>query len=135
MRSFTLISMLALMGCGAVQTQEVSRFSEADPSFAPVYNGIDTRLLEDDLVRFIVDMDGARSNDDVVRYAECAAGQYALIRGYGFARHVRTNVIENNGKWRADAVFTISSSLPRGLKTIDAEVTVANCADNKIPTV
>jgi hypothetical protein len=71
----------------------------------------------------------------VEAYAECAAAQYALIRGYGFARHVRTNVDNQGSLWRADAVYTISPALPRGLSTIDAEVTVQNCAENGIPTV
>ena len=62
-------------------------------------------------------------------------GQYGLIRGYGFARHVRTLVTEEGGKWRGDAIYTISAALPRGLKTIDAEVTAANCAENGIPMV
>lgn len=135
MRPAMIISLLVLAGCTAQNAEDVSRFAVADHSFAPVYSGIETHLLDGDLVRFIVDMTGARTNDDVARYAECAAAQYTLIRGYGFARHVRTNVLENNGEWRADAVFTISESLPRGLKTIDAEVVVANCADNNIPTV
>lgn len=103
--------------------------------FAPVYDGIETRLLQDDLVSFQVAMRGARDTRDVSAYAECAAAQYALIRGYGFARHVRTNVQQEGGVWRADAVYTISPSLPRGLKTIDAEVTVEACAENGIPTV
>ena len=80
-------------------------------------------------------MTGARGIEDVDAYAECAAAQYALIRGYGFARHLRTTVAEEAGLWLADAVYTISPALPRGLKTIDAEVTVSFCAENKIPTV
>ncbi len=103
--------------------------------FAPGYLGIETRLLDGDLVSFQVRMRGARDNADVAAYGECAAAQYALIRGYGFARHVRTNVDEKGGVWSADAVYTISPALPRGLKTIDAEVTVQNCAENGIPTV
>lgn len=113
--------------------------AEAEPpdrdDFSPVYKGIETRLLEGDLVSFLVQMQGARENADVAAYAECAAAQYTLIRGYGFARHVRTNVQQEAGLWRADAVYTISPALPRGLSTIDAEVTVANCAETGIPTV
>jgi hypothetical protein len=71
----------------------------------------------------------------VESYAECAAAQYALIRGYGFARHVRTNVNERGGIWRGDAVYTISPALPRGLRTIDAEVVVERCRERGIPTV
>ena len=101
----------------------------------PEYSGVRTALLEGDLVNFLVEMKGARDASDVEAYAECAAAQYALIRGYGFARHVRTNVDNQGSLWRADAVYTISPALPRGLATIDAEVIVQNCAENGIPTV
>ena len=103
--------------------------------FEPGYQGIETRLLDADLVSFLVQMSGARDRADVASYAECAAAQYALIRGYGFARHLRTNIVQEGGVWRGDAVYTISSVLPRGERTIDAEVTVANCAEQGIPTV
>lgn len=118
---------LGLAGCDMPETQ--------DTPFEPTYRGIETRLLEGDLVNFHVEMTGARDGDDVANYAECAAAQYALIRGYGFARHVRTTTHEEAGLWRGDAVYTISSALPRGLKTIDAEVAVADCRENGIPTV
>jgi hypothetical protein len=104
-------------------------------AFAPDYGGVETRLLDGDLVSFKVSMRGARNGADVERYAECAAAQYALIRGYGFARHVRTLVSQSAGNWQADAVYTISPALPAGERTIDAEVTVANCGRNGIPTV
>nr|WP_306128967.1 hypothetical protein [Roseovarius sp. MMSF_3350] len=109
----------------------------ADPEaeFDPEYRGIETRLLDGDLVNFRVEMAGARGAEDVSRYAECAAAQYTLIRGYGFARHVRTNVDEEGGIWTADAVYTISPTLPGGIIRIDAEVVAADCAENGIPTV
>ncbi len=107
----------------------------ADADFAPQYNGIETLLLDGDLVSFRVEMTGARDNEDVAAYGRCAAAQYALIRGFGFARHVRTNVAIKAGVWRGDAVYTISASLPRGVKTIDAEVTVRDCGAQGIPTV
>jgi hypothetical protein len=103
--------------------------------FIPEYKGVETKLLDGDLVQFNVAMTKAITAKDVSDYAECAAAQYALIRGYGFARHVRTNVAEEGGIWRADAVYTISPSLPRGLKTIDAEVTTSACVEKGIPTV
>ncbi|WP_037271633.1 lipoprotein [Roseovarius mucosus] len=109
--------------------------STAPVPFAPEYRGIETRLLDGDLVNFHVSMRGARDPGDVERYAECAAAQYALIRGYGFARHLRTSVSEEAGIWQGDAVYTISAALPRGLLTIDAEVVAANCAENGIPMV
>ncbi|MFT4958974.1 MAG: hypothetical protein ACI92Z_000046 [Paracoccaceae bacterium] len=123
-----LISPLLLSACGDQSGDQVSRF-------APDYGAVETSLLDGELVRFDVSMTGARSAEDVENYAECAAAQYTLIRGYGFARHLRTNVDETAGVWAADAVYTISPSLPRGLRTLDAEVVVASCAENGIPTV
>lgn len=102
---------------------------------APEYLGIDTRLLDGDLVSFVVQMRQAPDEAAVTRYSECAAAQYALIRGYGFARHVRTTVDTESSVWKADAVYTISPALPDGVNTLDAEVTVANCRENGIPTV
>ena len=108
---------------------------KTDAVFTPAYKGIETILLDGDLVNFRVAMTGARDDKDVAAYAACAAAQYALIRGFGFARHVRTNVAIKAGVWRGDAVYTISASLPRGVKTIDAEVTVRDCGAQGIPTV
>ncbi|MGB5557438.1 MAG: hypothetical protein WBN04_05440 [Paracoccaceae bacterium] len=113
----------------------VAAAPDPDTPFTPDYQGIQTLLLDDELVNFRVAMTGARDNEDVAAYARCAAAQYALIRGYGFARHVRTNVAKEGGIWRADAVYTISPALPDGLRTIDAEVTVQNCEAEGIPTV
>ena len=104
-------------------------------SFSPSYEGIRTVLLDGDLVNFHVTMRGARDQADVDAYARCAAAQYALIRGFGFARHVRTQVAEKGGNWRGDAVYTISAALPRGSATIDAEVAVRDCGSQGIPTV
>ncbi|MGR3615454.1 MAG: hypothetical protein ACU0BB_05395 [Paracoccaceae bacterium] len=123
-----LISPLMLAACGPAPTDEVTRF-------VPDYRGVETSLLEGDLVQFHVAMSGARDGQDLENYAECAAAQYTLIRGYGFARHLRTNFNEEGGVWTADAVYTVSPALPRGLRTIDAEVVVADCAENGIPTV
>ena len=111
---------------------------EVDPSqeyFQPEYLGVETRKLDDDIVSFLVRMKGARTNADVADYGKCAAAQYALIRGFGFARHVRTSVQEVAGIWAADAVYTVSAALPQGLQTIDAEVVVADCQEKGIPTV
>jgi len=124
-----LASLMPLAGCAATSG------GGAGTAFAPVYQGVETFLLDGDLVNFRVSMQGARGPEDVERYAACAAAQYTLIRGYGFARHVRTLVNETAGNWRADAVYTISPALPPGARTIDAEVTVADCLLSGIPTV
>lgn len=126
-----LTALAALAGCLGPSDQPPSR---GDTGVAS-YLGVETRLLDGDLVNFLVSMDGAASREDVLNYAECAAAQYTLIRGYGFARHVRTNVGQEAGLWRADAVYTISPALPRGVDQLDAEVVVANCAVEGIPTV
>ena len=101
----------------------------------PSYLGIETILLDGDMVNFRVAMKGARDEADVETYGRCAAAQYALIRGFGFARHVRTQVAKNGETWRGDAVYLISAALPRGPHTIDAEVTVQDCGNLGIPTV
>ncbi len=129
--ALALASALALAGC-AEEGEPVTR---AAAPFEPGYLGIETALLDGDLVQFHVEMTGARDQADVAAYGECAAAQYALIRGFGFARHVRTNVDEAGGRWRGDAVYVISDALPEGLRTIDAEVVVAACEENGIPTI
>ena len=106
-----------------------------DDPFRPAYGGVETRLLDDDLVELRVTMEGARDDRDVIAFADCAAAQYARIRGFGFARHVRTRVSERGGVWRGDAVYTVSPDLPRGLRTIDAEVALDDCRRRGIPTV
>ena len=102
---------------------------------AAEYQGIETLLLDGDLVNFRVAIKGNVTPADVEDYGRCAAAQYALIRGAGFARHVRTSVDETGGIWRGDAVYTISAALPLGVRNIDAEVTVRDCAARGIPTI
>ncbi len=136
MRAAVVISPLAsAMLAGCITSPEVIDDARLAAPDGAVYEGVETRLLDGDLVNFLVAMRGARGPDDVTAYAECAAAQYALIRGFGFARQVRTTVDENNGRWTGDAVYTISPALPRGTRTIDAEVVTAACNENGIPTV
>lgn len=138
-RGLTVLCLATTLVAAACTTQAPERPDPVamleDPNFKPVYQGIETTLLDGDLVQFNVAMQGARNNQDVSNYAECAAAQYALIRGFGFARHLRTNIAESSGTWRGDAVYTISEALPNGLRTIDAEVTVRNCGSLGIPTI
>ncbi|MCB1390776.1 MAG: hypothetical protein KDK12_16805 [Rhodobacteraceae bacterium] len=127
------LALTGLAGCvtAAPQPGEVGMGAPENA----VYRGVQTQLLENDLVHFVVTMEGARGPQDPIAYARCAAAQYALIRGMGFARHVRTTTTNEGALWRADAVYTVSPSLPRGFRTIDAEVTVADCTEQGIPTV
>lgn len=105
------------------------------PPEGATYLGSQTRLLDSDLANFLVEMRGARDERDAGAYARCVAAQYALIRGYGFARHIRTIVSEEGGVWRGDAVYTVSPALPPGARTLDAEIEVARCREDGIPTI
>jgi hypothetical protein len=80
-------------------------------------------------------MSGAATDADLIAQAECAVAGYALRFGYGFARHVRTNMQMEGSLRVADAIYTVSPTLPRGLQTIDAEVMASTCAEQGIPTV
>ncbi|ABD54101.1 hypothetical protein [Jannaschia sp. CCS1] len=124
------VSAACLIGC--LPATEGPTLQEAPPA---TYDGIETRLLDDDLVNFRAQMTGVASRDDLDAYARCAAVQYTLIRGYSYARHVRTSITEEGGVWAADAVYTISPDLPRGLQTLEAESVAADCAEQGIPTV
>ncbi|HMS94785.1 MAG TPA: hypothetical protein PKA03_06130 [Tabrizicola sp.] len=99
-----------------------------------VYEGVSTILLDKDLVSFSVAMRGAADRADVEAYGRCAAAQYALDQGFGFARQVRTIVTKKGGTWYGDAVYLISGTLPQGLRTIDAEVVAVECTELGIPS-
>lgn len=126
-----IVICVILTGCEPLQNDDQI---SPDDEFEPVYMGTERTLLDVDLVSLQVIMTGARTEEDIMAYAECAIADYALNRSYGFARHVRTNVTIKAGIWAADAVYTISPTLPQGLRTIDAEITVQNCESLGIPT-
>jgi hypothetical protein len=102
---------------------------------APVYQGVSTILLDDDLVSLNVAMTGAEDRAEVEAYGRCAAAQYALDQGFGFVRQVRTIVKKEGQTWYGDAVYLMSQTLPEGLRTVDAEVAVTECGELGIPTV
>ncbi len=109
--------------------------AETGAGFTPVYRGVQALRQSGDIIEISVEMTGARDQRDISAYARCVAAQYALTKGYSFARHVVTNVSFEGGVWRADAVYTISRALPAGLRRIDAEVTTQGCVAQGIPTV
>ena len=123
-----LIATMLLAGCASADEP----VEDAPP---PVYEGVSTRALDRDLVRVEARMKGVREPADISAYTRCAAALFALSRAHGFARHLRTNVEEKGGVWTADAVYTISPTLPRGSRVIDARVEAATCKENGIPTV
>ncbi len=122
-------SLPALAACAA--TDGAPR---PDASREPVYLGANPVGLGDDLYGFAVQMRNPRSAADIDAYVTCIVSGYALQKDAGFARKVRTNVKEEGGVWVADAVYSISPALPKGLRTIDAEVAVSDCAEQGIPT-
>lgn len=140
--SVSVAAVFLAAGCLAANTdaqaERVGAMLSAGVLGAPqdaIYGGVQTRLLDREMVNLRVSMQGARGSQDILAYARCAAAQYTLIRGYGFARHVRTNLHREAAVWWADAVYVVSPDLPRGTRTIDAEVTVADCTEQGIPTV
>jgi hypothetical protein len=110
-----------------------------EPALAPLpaasdYQGAEIEVLGDDLVAVRVALKGRHGETALGDYARCAAAGYAAKTGAGFLRHIRTKTDERGGIWHADAVYSVTSALPKGLVTIDAETTVADCADQGIPT-
>lgn len=101
----------------------------------PRYEGAEAAFLDAELVRVTARMSGPATRDALLEYSRCAVARYALRNGQGFARHLRTNVTVEGGIRSADAVYTLSPTLPRGSQTIDAEVLAAACAEQGIPTV
>ena len=99
------------------------------------YLGMQTALLDNNMVSFRVAMRGAKDAKAVEAYGRCAAAQYALIRGAGFARHIKTQVGKTGSTWVGEAVYLVDRSLPDGIRTIDAEVVVRDCGALGIPTV
>ncbi|WP_043917181.1 hypothetical protein [Jannaschia aquimarina] len=126
------------MACGVLAACQSEERPRVDV-FRPDYRGLDASMLDvldtGGLVRVRAEMGGARDDQDVAAYARCGAVAFGLDRGFGFARHVATNVAERGGIWRADAVYSVSPDLPRGLRTLDAEVVVEDCRTRGIPTV
>ena len=74
MRHPALISSMILAAAGGVSGCEKPS-EPAEAPFEPVYDGIETRLFDGDLVHFPVPMQGARPPAEVEDYAECAAAQ------------------------------------------------------------
>lgn len=124
------IAMLTLASCAATEPAP-----EAEVEFKPEYLGIETQMMDDELVNIRIAMKGARGPEDIDAYTACAAAQYAAIKGYGYARHLRTNLSERGSVYRADAIYTISAETPRGIRIIDADKAIADCKAQSIPTV
>lgn len=134
-----LAAALALAACQ--NTADTAMVAPDPPPERAIYGtplrheGVETQLLDEGIVNVMVRMSGPVTADDLLAYAECAVAEYAVAQGYGYARHVRTNMEMEGGVRSADAVYTISPTLPRGLQPIDAAATLSECARQGIPTV
>jgi hypothetical protein len=106
----------------------------AAPAPERVYGRTDVVVIADDVVGVLAEMRGAADRETTADYARCVAAGYVLERGFAFARHLRTTVVEDSGVWRADALYSVAPGLPAGLRRIDAEVTVADCRARGVPT-
>jgi hypothetical protein len=126
MKRAVFISLPVLVACAAPPTAE---------DLVPDYLGVETVALVDDLVQVNVAMSKVLSAKDLQDYAECGLSEYASARDYGYARHLRTNVYKEGGAFAADAVYTLSSSVPDGLAIIDTAAVLAECRAKRIPTV
>ncbi len=109
---------------------------EVTQGLAPAYGRTDVISLADDLVGVLAEVEGAGATREAAAdYARCVVAGHAVGKGLGFARHVRTSVTEAAGVFTADALYSVTPAVPPGLARIDAEVTVADCAERGVPTV
>ncbi|MEM7441024.1 MAG: hypothetical protein AAF393_15615 [Pseudomonadota bacterium] len=106
-----------------------------DEPLEPEYGAINTRLLDGELVSIDVIMKNATDVDQVIAFNDCAAAQYALIRGSGFVRRVTNDVQRRGRTWTGAGVYTLSDQHPGGGTAIDAEVVAAACQADGIPVV
>lgn len=130
------LSLLATLGTATAALGACAPAGEVpeERGQAPVYQGISTILLDKDLVSLTVAMTGAKDGSDVEAYGRCAAAQYALDQGFGFARQVRTIVKKDGQTWYGDAVYLLSAARPEGLRTIVTAEAVAECEVLGIPS-
>ncbi|MDB6454361.1 hypothetical protein [Falsirhodobacter sp. 20TX0035] len=136
MRKVALVTVMGLTACASTLPQEVPAAREGrDPLPAPRYLGVQTMRISDDLVGFRVAIERPRAAADIDAYTDCAAAQYALVRGQSYVRRIRTNIDDRGAGWKADAVYLISADRPQTGAIIEAAPTVADCKAQSIPTV
>ena len=99
-------------------------FGPVEPVEAPVAS-----FMTDDLVQVTLNYEGNPDPVDLKSLTDCAVAEAVALRGSGFVRHVRTTLSEEGGISRADAVYTVSPTLPAGEFVIDAEAVATECRD------
>lgn len=123
-------SLAGLMACAGGQSGEKAEKTPVPPG----YGATDIVEMGGDLVAAKVTMQNVTSPGQIDDYTRCTVAGFARSNGAGFVRHIRTNTKEEGGVWHADAVYSVTSALPEGVQTIDAEVTVDDCLSRGIPT-
>ena len=113
----------------------VAACTPQDDPPAPEYGAIKTRLLDGELVAIDVAMKHAVDTNQVIAFNDCAAAQYALIRGAAFVRSVTNDVQKRGSSWTGAGVYTLSDQHPGGGAAIEAAVTVTACRAGGIPLV
>lgn len=121
-------SLAGLAACAGSAPSDAPQVPKAD------YLSAEAVGWKDDLVRVRVALKGPDAADAVADFARCVAAGYAVKNNAGFVRQVRTLTDKEGGIWRGDAVYSVTAALPQGVQTIDAEVTVDECAERAIPT-
>ena len=123
-----------MAGCG-VAPGPIALLEVYIPPDRAEYLGVVPASLGGDLVLIQVAMRGARSREDVLRYADCGVAGYGLVEGLGYARHIRTTTDKTAGFWTGDAVYTLSPERPEGVRVIATRPFAEACERKGIPTV
>jgi hypothetical protein len=105
-----------------------------EPPEPPTYGPVVIAELAENLVQVKLSMTTQTVENHITEMANCNLASYALQVGRRYARHLRTNAYEEDGLWRADAVYSLSDGRPRG-QVIDAATLVVACSNNNIPMV
>ncbi|MGB3147681.1 MAG: hypothetical protein WBA91_07990 [Paracoccaceae bacterium] len=127
-------SLAGLAGCAPREAEVGAATGDAALALGPAdYLGGAVTLMGGDLVSVRTAMSKAATRDDILDYSRCVAAGFATGNNAGFLRNVRAKTAKRGGIWHADIVYSITSALPDGLQTIDAEVTVADCTERGIP--
>ncbi len=108
---------MAVAGCGS------------PGNITPGVGLAEASFLTDDLLQVTVPVTGDPSRQTLRMITDCAAAEAVLLRDAGFARHVRTAMVEEGGNRRADAVYSVSKEVPRGNFVLDVAVQAEACRE------
>lgn len=136
----TMLSAVLLAGLmagqgGCASAAETTQGAAAKKVPDLSYEGIETHMLQDDLVEFRLAIGGGADAAALNAYADCAVAQYAQIRGFGYARPVRVLLDRSGRMLRGNAAYLLSRDRPEGRRVIAAEPTLSACRAGRIPTV